>query len=128
MEVFMTDQNNQEDKSTVIEEQKTPEVKGSAEKITAAGWGFFFIWIGVAYIFKLDVGVGLLGVGIITLGGQMARKSAKLKFEGFWIIVGLLFFMGGLWEVFKPNIPLVPILLIAAGLTLLLSTTLKKRK
>ena len=123
----MTDENNRNEKCCAEEIPDKADTKGPAERIAAFGWGIFFLWIGIAYILKLDVGVGLLGVGVITLGGQIARKTSKLKLEGFWVLIGILFFLGGLWEVFKPNIPLVPILLIAAGLTLLISTTVRKR-
>jgi hypothetical protein len=92
-----------------------------AKKLDAAGWGLFFVWVGIAFLANLDLGVGLLGVGVITLGGQAARKHFNLKLEGFWVVVGLLFVVGGLWAWFGVELPLVPILLVAAGLALLVS-------
>lgn len=93
-----------------------------AHKLDAAAWGLFFVWAGVALIADIGWGVGLLGVGVITLGAQVARKSFGLAAEGFWIVVGLLFALGGVWELLGVQFSLVPIVLIAAGAALLLST------
>ncbi|MFC1694280.1 hypothetical protein ACFL1R_12320 [Candidatus Latescibacterota bacterium] len=38
-----------------------------ARKLDAAGWGLFFIWIGIALLSNVGWGIGLLGMGIITL-------------------------------------------------------------
>ena len=71
----------------------------------------------------MDVGwgVGLIGVAVITLGGQVARYSYGLTIEMFWAAVGVLFLLGGIWELFQVQVGLVPILLIVAGGALLLS-------
>ncbi len=104
-----------------VEELQTTERRDLAQKLDAVGWGLFFIWIGIAFLADFGIGVGLLGVGIITLGEQAARKYFNLKLEGFWVIVGLCFVLGGLWELLAVELPLVPILLIVAGLVILVS-------
>lgn len=96
-------------------------------KLNVTGWALFFIWIGIAYLANFTVSIGLLGIGIITLVMQAVRKQYKLKAEGFWVIVGILFVLAGLWEVFKADFPLVPIVLIIAGITLLVSMLRKKK-
>jgi hypothetical protein len=105
----------------VVEEPKTPDTHKFADKLSTVGWSLFLIWVGIALLMKLKVSIGLLGVGVITLIVQVARKYFGLKLEGFWVVIGLLFIAGGLWELFKPNLPLMPILLIAAGAVLLVS-------
>jgi hypothetical protein len=90
-------------------------------KLDAGAWGLFFIWTGIALLAGIDWGFGLLGVGIITLGGQLARKYFGLTFEGFRVVVGVLFFAGGVWELLSVRIGLVPIVLIIAGAALLAS-------
>ncbi len=100
------------------EELKTTERSKLANKLSTAGWGLFFIWIGIVLLMKLDTGIGLLGVGIITLGMQAARKYFNLNLEGFWVVVGLFFVVGGLWELFEAKLPLFPFLLIVVGLAL----------
>jgi hypothetical protein len=62
----MTVENNQE--------LKTAGRKKLNRKIDAAGWGVFFIWIGVAILADAGWGVGLIGVGVIILGGMAARE------------------------------------------------------
>ena len=91
------------------------------KKLDAAGWGLFFIWTGVAFMAHVGWGPGLLGVGIITLGAQTARKYFGLKLEGFWIAVGFLFSLGGIWRIFNVQLDLLPILCVVAGVVLLTS-------
>ncbi len=91
-------------------------------KLEAVGWGLFFIWTGIAFFAHLGWEVGLLGVGIITLGAQAARKYFGLKLEGFWLVVGFFFVAGGIWKLFNIQLGLLPILCIVAGGLLLGST------
>jgi len=88
-------------------------------KLEAVGWGLFFIWMGVALFAHLGWGTGLLGVGIITLGVQAARKYFELKLEGFWVAVGFCFVAAGIWILFNIQLGLLPILFIVAGVALL---------
>jgi len=92
-----------------------------AQKLDAAGWGLFFIWVGAALLLGLSWGVGLVGVAVITLGGQAARRYLGLGVQVFWVVVGLLFLVGGFWELYQVRVSLVPILLIIAGAALLAS-------
>jgi hypothetical protein len=68
----------------------------------------------------------MLGIGVITLVMQGIRIQKKIKTEVFWVVIGILFVLGGLWELFRPDVPLVSIVLIIAGIALLLSTLRKK--
>ena len=96
-----------------------------AHKLDAAAWGLFFVWVGVALIAGLGWGWGLLGVGAIALGGQGARRSFGLAIEGFWVVVGLLFVLGGVWELLGVQFGLAPIVLIVAGGALLINAVRK---
>jgi hypothetical protein len=100
--------------------------RGIAQTIDAVGWGLFFAWVGLALLIELSWGLGLLGVGVITLGGQAARRYYGLKLEGFWVAVGVLFTLGGVWESLDVEVSLVPIVLILAGAALLLSALRRK--
>lgn len=91
------------------------------KNLEAAGWGLFFIWVGISILAGFSFAVGLLGVGIITVGVQLVRKFYNLKLEGFWLIVGLLFIIGGIWELLRIEVQLVPILIIVAGIVILIS-------
>jgi hypothetical protein len=110
-----------------LEEAEMSERQRLGKKLDAIGWGLFFIWVGIAFLANVGYGFGLLGVGVITLGGQVARMSLNLRLEGFWVVVGVLFLLGGLWELFEPRLSLVPILLIVVGLVWLVSAVRGKR-
>ncbi len=81
-------------------ELETGQRRQLSRRLDAVGWGLFFIWMGIALLTHVGWGVGLLGVGIITLGCQAARRHYILKLEGFWVVVGLFFFFGGFWDLF----------------------------
>ena len=97
-------------------------------RLGTIGWALFLIWIGIAFLGSFEIGISLLGIGVITLGMQIYRAVAKVRVEGFWVVVGILFLVGGFWELFEPDLPLVPVLLIVAGLVLLLSISRRKRQ
>ena len=98
----------------------------NAHKLDVLEWSFFFIWIGIALLSNLSWGIGLLGVGIIILGKQATRKYMALKFETFGVVCGVLFVLGGVWELLSVRISLVPVVCIAAGVALLLSALFGK--
>lgn len=100
----------------------------TAHKLDVAGWGLFFVWIGIALLANFGWGIGLLGVGILILGGQMARKYMGLRFEAFWAVVGGLFVIGGVWELLSVRVSLIPILCIVAGVALLVSVLGEKTR
>ena len=107
------------------QKDKTKVKQGVARTIEVIAWGLFFIWVGIAFMLGVDKAIGLLGIGLITLLGQAARRFHNLKLEGFWVVVGACFIAGGLWEFFEPEFALFPILLVVAGLVLIYSVSKK---
>ncbi len=97
-------------------------------KLEAVGWSLFFIWTAIAFFAHIGWGVGLLGVGIIILGAQAARKYYALKLEGFWLVVGFFFVAGGIWKLFNIQLGLLPILCVVAGIVLLGSRLIGSRE
>jgi len=91
------------------------------KRITTIGWGLFFIWLGFVLMFKAGTGLILLGVGIISLGMQVARKYSGYDSDGFWIVVGTLFVIVGVWVLFDVKLPLMSIFLIVIGAVFLIS-------
>jgi hypothetical protein len=53
---------------------KTAQRKKLERKLDAAGWGLFFIWIGIAVLADVGWGVGCIGTGLIILGALAARE------------------------------------------------------
>jgi len=90
--------------------------------LDTVGWALFFIWLGASWLAGLQFGYVLLGIGIVTLGLQGARYLLHVRLEAFWVLVGCGFFVAGYWELWNVGIPLAPIVLIIAGISLLVST------
>ena len=104
--------------------EKAPkERRDGIKRITTIGWGLFFIWLGVVLMIKAGSGLILLGVGVISLGMQVARKYSGFDSDGFWIVVGILFVIVGIWEMFDVNLPLMSILLVVIGAAFLVSAS-----
>lgn len=97
------------------------EKRGLPSKLDAVGWGLFLIWVGIAFLAEFDRGIGLMGVGVIAVGVQVARRVLGLNIQGFWIFVGLLFVAGGLSEFLEVKLRLGPIVLVVVGVAFLLS-------
>ena len=99
--------------------------QGAAHKVDAAAWGLFFIWFGVALLVDMGWGLALLGVGVITLGGQIARRRFGLAVEWLWAAVGGLFILGGVWDFMGFRLSMIPLVLIAAGVLFFVSAMRK---
>jgi len=104
-----------------MSESLHPDKKMVADRLEALGWGLFFIWLGAALWFDFGLAIGLLGVGLITLGIQFARKNYGIPVESFWVGIGSIFLIGGAWQLLSIKLPLLPVLLILAGVLLILS-------
>ncbi|MDU8914224.1 hypothetical protein [Aestuariicoccus sp. MJ-SS9] len=90
-----------------------------SQKLDAVGWALFLIWVGFAFLFDFGWAWGPIGIAAIIFGEAVVRLRLNLKIEGFWIVVGLMFLVGGLWELFKIPWPLAPFLMIGCGLAVL---------
>jgi hypothetical protein len=87
--------------------------------LDAIGWAAFFIWVGAAWLAGFEFGYILLGIGIVLLLMQAARRIFRLGMEGILVVIGCTFFAAGYWELWNVGIPLAPAVLIACGIALL---------
>ncbi len=112
---------------TVTERPRSRPRRGSeiGGRLDAAGWGAFFLWVGYALLAEISIGWGLFGVGVITLLGQAARRAFAVPVEGFWLLVGIAFLVGGLWNVLAVDIPLAPVVMLVIGAILVLGALLR---
>ena len=108
----------------------TSGARALAHRLGMAGWAAFFIWIGIALWLseRVSMGVALLGVGIIMLAGQVARKWFRLKLEWVWLVVGLLLVLSGGSELINWQPQLAPIVLILGGVALFVLAIKGKRR
>ena len=109
--------------------------RSPATAIDAAGWGVFFIWVGVALVAGVGWGVGLLGTGIISLGVQLARSLSALKVDRWSLAFGACLVAAGLvqWlDIPLARAPLpawiVPGLFIVLGAGILASIWIRRPK
>jgi hypothetical protein len=109
------------DNTSKSETQPTTTTKGIGRRLRTAGWGLFLIWVGASILMGLSWGVGLIGVAAVIFLMQVAGRYYGRKLERFWVVVAVLFLLGGVWELFHIQLELGPILLIAAGGALLLT-------
>jgi hypothetical protein len=99
--------------------QELGESDALSQKLEAIGWGLFFVWMGIAFLLDVGWGWGMVGIATIILGEALIRRSQNLNVGGFWIIVGLMFLAGGVWELYQVPWPLAPILILGCGLAVL---------
>lgn len=99
------------------------------KRLDLGSWGAFFVWTGVAFLAPLSWGVWLLGVGVIILGTQLYGRLIDLRVEGFWLVAGSLFLIGGIWELagLERRLAIIPIVCIVAGAGLLASALRRPR-
>jgi hypothetical protein len=74
------------------------------------------LWLAPKTLFP--EGTWLAGAGLILLGLNAARRVSGIKMSGFGICVGIIALAAGIGHIVGQEIPLVPILLIVAGIGL----------
>src|SRR5512142_1071092 len=98
-------------------------------RIDAIGWGLLLILTGGAFLVPDEhlAGVAwLIGVGLILLGAAAVRYLNGLGPGTGNLVLGSVALAGGLAGLFGLNLPLLPILLILFGVSLLISPLLEK--
>jgi hypothetical protein len=95
--------------------------RGLEGKLEAAGWGLFFVWLGTAAIANVGWNAGFIGVGIIILLGQAARRYFGVRTQKLSILLGSFFILGGVWSFLAIQFTLAPVLCVIVGLALLVS-------
>jgi hypothetical protein len=95
-------------------------------RLGGAGWGLFFLWVGLSLLLHVGWGAGLLGVGILTLTMQVVRRSFGLPVKVFWALIGSATAVAGVWKLVAIEAPLGSLLLMVFGTTLL-ALSLRRR-
>jgi hypothetical protein len=96
-------------------------------RYSLVGWGALFVWIGAVSFVpgeRLPFGLGLLGIGMILLGINLARCLIhKIPAHGTDTTLGAIALALGAAELFR-SLMLIPVGLIAIGLVLLTRSAL----
>lgn len=65
-------------------------------RIDSAGWGTFFVWVGVSLAAHIGWGIALLGTGAISLGVQVTRRLLGLPVDRWSAGFGICLVVAGL--------------------------------
>jgi len=95
--------------------------------VNAVSGGLILIWVGIILLASAGWGLGLVGVGIIVLGEQAFRRHSSINFDKQWVVAGACFVLGGSIVQYGRSLPLLPILLIGAGIVLIASVVRRSR-
>ena len=101
----------------------------NGKRLDEIAWALVLVMTGALWLAPKGMfpeGTWLLGVGLIVLGLNAARRLRGLKASGFGIIVGLGALAAGAGRILGQDLPLVPILLIGLGLGLVVRSALAK--
>jgi len=104
------------------------ETKALINRYAAVAWGILFLLLGVLMIIPGDqTGIFMLGMGVIFLGLNVARRMSDIPVNAFSITLGILSLGVGIYAVLHPllNLPgfevgFIPLVLIVAGLYVLI--------
>lgn len=95
--------------------------KAAREKVKTLSLGAILLWAGLVWLTDLGWAAALIGVGAILVVEQAIRQRFQLKVDRFWMGAGAIITVGGVLTLAGINIPIGPLLLIAAGLAVISS-------
>ena len=100
----------------------------------AIAWGALFIWWGITVLVpSLPKGIGAIGIGVILIGANIARRLSGVPINGFSTTLGILALVWGGLELLGVlvslpfEIPVFAILLIVLGVIVLAPALTRER-
>jgi len=94
----------------------------SSKGVDRFAWGMLLVWIGAVLLLRWGWGVALVGAGTIVLAAHGWRWRLGLQLDRLGFLFGVMLLVCGVWTLLAVSIDLVPVLSIAAGIGLLVST------
>jgi hypothetical protein len=104
--------------------------KAQDQRLDAIGWGLFLIMIGGVWLApegSVPKGAWLIGTGIIILGLMGVRGLYGIRINKFWLVLGVLALAFGASAVYGVNIPVLPILIVLIGLSIVHKSLTQKK-
>ena len=104
------------------------EIKTLNQRYEIVAWGALFILLGTINLIPgVPSGTGVLGIGIILLGLNLARYLSKIPTNGFTITLGViaavlggaLYLLHSLLRIQQFELPFFPVLLVVIGVIFL---------
>jgi hypothetical protein len=109
----------------------TPDAqKTASRRLDELAWALFLILIGAIWLLPAGTvpeGTWLAGAGLILLGINAARSLKGIKVSGFGIVLGVLALVAGLGHIAGVKVPVLAILLILIGASIILKPLVAKR-
>ena len=99
------------------------------ESLNSIGWGLFLILLGISWIFPVLFPEGILyiGIGVILLLIGFFKHSRGFKVKTFPIFLGIAAILLGIGEYFEKEIPLLSLILIFWGVSIIIKSFAKKK-
>ena len=94
------------------------------------GWGLFFILLGSIWLVPEDMvpeGLFLIGLGVIFVGLNIVRYAAGRAINTFWVVVGLILLVIGVCDFFGLDIPVIPLIIIIIGVSMIVKPLFGKK-
>ena len=113
------------------EKNDASDKKPTLDKINSIGFALFIVMIGGLLLIPkgtLPESVWLIGVGLILLGCNIAKRFNGIKPCGCSIVLGILLLIAGILGLFGIALPVFPILLVIFGISIILGLVSKKKK
>ena len=98
-------------------------------QLSDVAWGLLLIVTGVVWLAPRDripEGAWLLGVAAILVGVNVVRALARIRVNGFSLVLGLVALAAALTRLWRPDLPVVAICLLVMGASLVLKPLLTK--
>lgn len=97
--------------------------------LSDVSWGLLLIVTGVVWLVPRDQvpeGAWLLGVAAILLGANVVRALARIRVNGFSLVLGVVALAAALTRLWRQDVPVVAICLLVVGAGLVLKPLLTK--
>lgn len=103
----------------------------SARTLTTVAWGLFFILVGGAWMYGEAYGVDTgtiiaIGVGLILVGLNIARKAVGARMGKFSLGIGILALLIGLARYAGMRVDILPLIIILIGLFIIAEAIVRR--
>lgn len=99
------------------------------KRLESIAWALFLIMIGGLWLVPdatLPEGIWSIGVGLILLGLNAARRWKGLRMSGFTLVVGALALLTGIGDMAGIDLPVFALILIFIGASMIVKPLLEK--
>jgi len=110
--------------------QETEDRRALNKRLETICWGIFLVMLGILAIGPKTVAkdsLGSIGIGLILLGLNAARYYFKIKMSTGTIILGIIALASGLGDLLGVELPVIEILIIAAGINIIYKVIVGQR-